>query len=178
MELTARNYRASATLLDGRTIHIRAIRPDDRLRLLAHFRALSPQSVVWRFHGAKRSLSEAELDRLTQLDFVTHVGLVAIFGPEPEQPLIGVGRYIRIGERANAARAEVGFAVLDEYQGTGFGTALLRHLAIIAKAAGVKEFQADVMADNYRMIEVLEHSGFKLKRTTRLGVSRLLLAIT
>jgi len=175
--LEARSYKASAVLLDGSTVYIRAIRPDDHDRLLAHFRGLSAQSVLLRFHGAKRSLGEAELIHFTNLDFVTHVGLVATFGEAPEQPIIGVGRYIRCGLRADAERAEVGFAILDEHQGKGIGSALLHHLAIIGKAHGIKEFQADVLADNYQMIEVLEHSGFKLKRATTLGVSRLLLTI-
>ena len=133
--------------------------------------------MLLRFHGGKRSLSDAELTRLIDLDFVANVGLVATFGEEPEQPIIGVARYIRCERPANPARAEVGFSILDGHQGKGIGSALLHHLAVIGKAAGIKEFQADVLAGNYQMIEVLEHSGFKLKRTTAIGVSRLLLAI-
>jgi GNAT superfamily N-acetyltransferase len=171
-----RNYHATATLLDGSPIFIRAIGADDRERLLAHFDALSPQSVMFRFHGAKRSLHEDELARLTNLDFVTHVGLVATLSEERQAPLIGVARYIRSGEE-HPARAEVGFAVLDQYQGKGIGSALLHHLALIGAAAGIKEFQADVMMNNYQMIEVLEHSGFKLKLTSEVGVNHMLLTI-
>jgi GNAT superfamily N-acetyltransferase len=166
----ARTYKASAVLLDGSTIQIRAIRPDDRDRLLAHFRGLSAQSVLLRFHGAKRTLREAELAHLTELDFINHVGLVATFGDEPEKPLIGVGRYIR--NEHDPACAEVGFAILDAHQGKGIGSVLLHHLAIIGKAAGIKEFDADVLVSNYQMSEVLEHSGFKLRRMDNLGVSR------
>jgi GNAT superfamily N-acetyltransferase len=171
----ARNYRALAVLLDGSTIHIRAIRPHDRGRLLAHFRGLSTQSVLLRFHGAKRSLSEAELTHLTDLDFINHVGLVATFSEELEQPLIGVGRYIM--SEHDPECAEVGFAILDAHQGKGIGSALLHHLAIIGIAAGIKEFDADVLVSNYQMSEVLEHSGFKLKCTEQLGVSRQRLTI-
>jgi len=171
-----RNYRASAILLDGSTIFIRAIGPDDRERLLAHFGALSPQSVMFRFHGAKRSLHEDELARLTNLDFATHVGLVATFNEERQAPLIGVARYIRSGEE-HPSRAEVGFAVRDQYQGKGIGSTLLHHLALVGAAAGIKEFQADVMVNNSQMIEVLEHSGFKLKHTSEGGVNHMLLTI-
>jgi len=174
--VAATSYRASAVLLDGSTIHIRAIGPDDHDRLRAHFQGLSTQSMLLRFHGGKRSLGEGELTRLIDLDFVANVGLVATFGEEREQPIIGVAHYM--SERpTNPARAEVGFSILDEHQGKGIGSALMHHLAVIGKAHGIKEFQGDVMANNYQMIEVLEHSGFKLKRTTASGVSRLLLAI-
>jgi RimJ/RimL family protein N-acetyltransferase len=170
------NYLASAVLLDGSTINVRAIGPDDHDRLLAHFRGLSIQSMLLRFHGGKRSLGEGELTRFIALDFVANVGLAATLGEEREQPIIGVAHYMSDGP-AHPARAEVGFSILDEYQGKGIGSVLLHHLAVIGEAHGIKEFQADVMASNYEMIEVLEHSGFKLTRTAASGVSRLLLVI-
>jgi len=44
---------------------------------------------------------------MTKLDFVDHVGLVATFGTDREQPLIGVGRYIVCVGGAKHDRAEV-----------------------------------------------------------------------
>jgi GNAT superfamily N-acetyltransferase len=105
-----------------------------------------------------------------------HVGLVATFGTDPGQPLIGAGRYI-VSERGLKHRAEVGFAVLEEHQGKGIGSLLLRHLAIVGRAQGVCEFLADVLADNSRMIAVFEGSGFPIKRSTEHGVERVLLTI-
>jgi GNAT superfamily N-acetyltransferase len=86
-----------------------------------------------------------------------------------------VGRYIR--SEHDPECAEVGFAILDGHQGKGIGSVLLQHLAIIGRNAGIKEFDADVLVSNYQMSEVLEHSGFKLKRTDNLGVSRQRLVI-
>src|SRR5271168_4872665 len=102
-----RSYQASAVLLDGSTIDIRAIGPDDHDRLQAHFERLSTRSMLLRFHGGKRSLGEGELARFTALDFVTNVGLAATFGEDREQPIIGVVHYMSEGP-ANPARAEVG----------------------------------------------------------------------
>jgi hypothetical protein len=50
---------------------------------------------------------------MTKLDFVDHVGLVATFGTDREQPLIGVGRYIVGVGGAKHDRAEVAFAVIE-----------------------------------------------------------------
>jgi membrane protein DedA with SNARE-associated domain len=72
-----RHYAIEEVLRDGGSIHVRAICPDDRERLLAHFHRLSARSVYFRFFGAKRRLTDAELDRFTRLDFVHDVGLVA-----------------------------------------------------------------------------------------------------
>jgi acetyl coenzyme A synthetase (ADP forming)-like protein len=166
-----REYATDETLKDGGSIHIRAIRPDDRERLLDHFRQLSADSVHFRFFGAKRRLTEAELDRLTRLDFVRQVGLVATLLEVGEERIIGVGRYIVADE--NPGSAEVAFAVADAHQGRGIGTALLDHLARIARTHGVREFQADVLGDNRRMLEVFGASGFVVKKTTEAGVVHL-----
>ena len=57
----AANYLISEVLRDGTVISIRAIRADDKQRLLHHFQGLSPQSVYYRFFGLKRSLSDDDL---------------------------------------------------------------------------------------------------------------------
>ena len=91
---------------------------------------------------------------MTEVDFVDHVGLVATLGTDPEQPLVGVGRYMVCEDAQKHNRAEVAFAVLDEHQGKGIGSLLLQHLAIIGRARGVREFLAEVLTDNKQMIAV------------------------
>jgi GNAT superfamily N-acetyltransferase len=167
-----RDYRVDETLRDGGTLRIRAIRRDDSQRLLAHFKALSPRSVHFRFFGMMRTLSDQELTRLTDLDFIHHVGLVATLGEGPDEPLVGVGRYIVLPD-AQAPAAEVAFAVLDEHQGRGIGTLLLKHLTRIAWNNGISEFQADVLSDNQQMLEVFADRGFRIRKTTDSGIVHL-----
>jgi acetate---CoA ligase (ADP-forming) len=164
------HYSAEEILRDGGSIHVRAIRPDDRERLLRHFKELSEDSRYHRFFGVKRSLSEAELQRFTQLDFVNHVGLVATLSHSGEERFIGVARYVR---GTDPARAEVAFEVVDEHQGRGIATMLLQHLSGIARTAGISEFEADVLGDNNRMLEVFAKSGFRVKRASAAGVIHL-----
>src|SRR5712691_9162830 len=143
-----RHYAVDALLKDGGSIHVRAIRPDDKARLVEHFKGLSPRSVYFRFFGIKRQLTDDELARFTELDFARHVALVATLRTEENERIIGVGRYI-VPEDARAPhRAEVAFAVSDEHQGRGVGTVLLEHLARIAAANGITEFEADVLGEN------------------------------
>jgi GNAT superfamily N-acetyltransferase len=170
-------YQAVERLRDGTEIFVRAIRADDRDSLRTQFVRLSPESVRLRFHGLRRSPSESEAMYLTEIDFVEHVALVATLASRPEQ-IIGVGRYIVCGDRPGKHRAEVAFLVLDERQGRGIGSLLLQHLAIIARAQGVSEFQADVLVDNSRMLGVFERSGFPIRRSTEFGVVQLILNIS
>jgi RimJ/RimL family protein N-acetyltransferase len=162
-------YHADETLRDGGLVHVRAITPDDRDRLAAHFHSLSEESVYHRFFGLKHHLSEQELTYLTRLDFVNHVGLVATLYLDGNEQFIGVARYIR-GD--DLKRAEVAFAVSDAHQGRGVGTLLLDHLGRIARAAGIEIFEAIVMSDNSKMLEVLDHSGYPLSRKSENGTVR------
>jgi GNAT superfamily N-acetyltransferase len=165
-----RKYCVDATMLDGTGVRIRAIRPDDQERLHEHFRGLSEQSVYFRFMGLKRDLSPDDLARLTELDFDNHVGLAATVTENGRERFVGIGRYIR-GDSPN--RAEVAFAVLDEFQGHGIATILLEHLSLIADANGVAEFEADVLGENRQMLEVFAHNGFEAHNSIESGVVHL-----
>jgi GNAT superfamily N-acetyltransferase len=159
-------YSAGEILRDGSSIEIRAIRPDDKERLVEHAKRLSPESVYHRFMSYKRDLSAEELKRFTELDFIHHVGLAAIRNDDGREHIVGVGRYIRTSDQ----RAEVAFSVVDELQGHGVGTVLLSHLSRIASQSGITEFEADVMGDNVHMLDILTATGFRKHSTYDSGV--------
>jgi GNAT superfamily N-acetyltransferase len=160
-ETDARTYSQRDRLLDGRPVLVRAIRPEDKAILREGFHRLSPQSVYHRFFQAKKDLNETELRYLTEVDFESHVALLAILDEEDPGLGIGVGRYIvEPGTRS----AEVAFTVDEDHHGLGVGTLLLNHLARIARAQGLEEFRAYVLAENRAMLEVFENAGFPLER--------------
>src|SRR5262245_66694233 len=87
-----RDYAAEEIVRDGASIHIRAIRPDDRERLADHFHRLSERAIRFRFMGAKRHLSDTELDYFTRPDFVRHVALVPPLREGGSERISGRGR--------------------------------------------------------------------------------------
>ncbi len=62
-------------------------------------------------------------------------------------------------------RAEVAFAIADALQGRGIGTRMLEQLSEIARRRGIRSFEASVLADNRRMLDVFTDCGFPV--TTR-----------
>jgi hypothetical protein len=110
----ARNYAASGLLRDGRRIEIRAIRADDEAALTATVAALSAGSLHRRFFSVKRNFSEQEKAFFLNVDFVTHVALVAELkdghdsrhDSSHDRTIIGGARYIV----AAPETAEVAFA--------------------------------------------------------------------
>ena len=164
-------------MLDGRRVHLRAIRPDDKQSLREGFHRLSGRSVYFRFFRPKRELSEEELKYFTEIDFVRHVALLAVLRQDGGEQPIGVGRYIEINDARPIRSAEVAFAVDEAHRGLGVATLLLRHLVVIAQAYGITTFEADVLADNEKMLEVFAHSGLPLHSTHEAGVIHVSLSL-
>lgn len=161
----AARYSATEILPDGRRMEIRALRPEDQVDLLAAVDRTSAQSLYRRFFGAKRDFSEKEVDFFLNIDFTTHVALVAVVEEGARTAIVAGGRYVA----GLPGTAEVAFAVIDEYQKQGIGAALMRHLATIARDAGLKELTAEVLPDNIPMLKVFQKSGLKLSTRREAG---------
>ncbi len=72
--------------------------------------------------------------------------------------IVAIAQYFRLPKQPE--RAEVAFTVEDALQGQGIGTRLLERLAEIARARGIRTFEAEVLAPNRRMIDVFRNCGF------------------
>jgi GNAT superfamily N-acetyltransferase len=156
--LEAAKYSAVEILRNGRPLTIRALRPDDRADFLAAVKRTSPDALYRRFFGTKRGFTTEEERFFLDVDFVNHVALVAVLEEAGWPAIIAGGRYVVI----EPGKGEVAFVVIDQYQGQGIGTALLRHLAAIASAHEIKDLIAEVLAENRSMLKVFEKSGFAM----------------
>ena len=159
------NYSATETLPDGRRIEIRAQRPDDHAGLRAALARASPESFYYRFFSVKREFSEKEAHYFLDIDFVKHVALAAIADEEGRSAIVGGAQYIVV----QPGQAEASFAVIDDYQGKGIGTTLMRHLATIGREAGLREFVAEVLSENAPKLKVFERSGLVMS-AKRVGI--------
>ncbi|MBX9667654.1 MAG: GNAT family N-acetyltransferase [Candidatus Obscuribacterales bacterium] len=159
----ATTYTADEIIRDGRALTIRALHQEDRELWQDVWEHLGPESIYYRFFSPKRKMSDAEVAYFTQLDFVTHVALIAIIHntTDGDTPC-AIGRYHVVGTSQDTA--EIAFAVDDEFQGLGIGTLLLTHLARIGRLAGISEFVAFVLAENQKMLEVFENCGIPIQK--------------
>jgi RimJ/RimL family protein N-acetyltransferase len=151
------NYSVIEQLRNGEQVEIRAVRPQDRDDLIAAVGRTSSESLYRRFFAVRRHFSETEESFYLNIDFVSHVALVALAQENGQQSIVGGGRYVV----SEPGQAEVAFTVVDKYQGRGLGVALLRHLTMIARQAGLRELVAYVLPDNRAMLKVFEKSGLK-----------------
>ena len=154
-------YDCSDFLRDGRAIRIRAIRSTDKLALLEGFHRLSKESIHSRFFGGKHDLTIAELKFFTEVDFQTHVALIAEMQTDREP--IGVGRFFT-NEIEDPLSADIAITVDESSHGLGIGTILFKHLIRIARQLQIKELTADVLASNIPMLRIIEKLNIPLKR--------------
>ncbi|SIO39983.1 Ribosomal protein S18 acetylase RimI [Bradyrhizobium erythrophlei] len=144
-------------LRDGRPVKLRALRPDDRADMLAAIGRTSVQSRQRRFFVPKKGFSEQELAFFLDIDFETHVALVGQIDEDGHPIIAGGGRFIVV----QPGQAEIAFVVVDDYQGQGIGTILMRHLAVLAQDAGLKELIAEVLPENSAMLKLFKKFRFK-----------------
>jgi RimJ/RimL family protein N-acetyltransferase len=150
------DYTAVENLRDGRPVEIRALRPDDGPGMLAAIGRTSTQSLRRRFFVPKKGFSEREMAFFLNIDFKNHVALVAEIDEDGHPVIIGGGRYVVVQPN----QAEIAFVVVDAYQAQGLGTILMRHLAALARDAGLNELIAEVLPENTAMLKVFRKFGF------------------
>jgi acyl-CoA synthetase (NDP forming)/RimJ/RimL family protein N-acetyltransferase len=147
---------ADIALRDGSLVQVRPVRPSDAERLLSFLRDLPDEDRRLRFFSLATDLARTARDQ-TNVDYVASLGLLAVAGPD--ERVVGHALYATYKEGS----AEVAFAIAHDYQGRGLATLLLGQLAQAAAANGIDTFEALVLPENARMLEVFRESGFPLK---------------
>lgn len=154
-------YSVTERLRDGRSVVIRALKPEDRSAMQSAVGRVSARSLYRRFFGPKRGFTEAEVDFFVNVDFVKHVALVASVKENGKDTIVGGGRYIV----TEPGTAELAFAIVDKFQGQGIGSALLRHLVLIARESGLERLVAEVLPENAPMLAMFRKCGFVAGRS-------------
>ncbi len=160
-----RHWEADVLLRDGRTAHVRPVRPEDEPLMVEFYAQVSDESKYYRFFAPMPELSEQDLHRFTHVDHVDRVALVMLLGGE----MIAVGRY----ERTEPREAEVAFLVQDRHQGRGIGQLLLEHLAQAGRERGIERFTAEVLPENQAMIHTFREAGYRVASEYDQGVMAL-----
>jgi acetyl coenzyme A synthetase (ADP forming)-like protein len=155
-------------LRDGSTVLVRPSLPDDLYDVQDFYTRLSRETVHMRFHGLHR-VTPAEVKLVINVDFRDRFTLVATTAAGDSPRVIAVANYFRIDE----SHAEVAVAVDDPFQGQGLGSILVEHLAEAAAENGIMTFEAEVLASNREMLDVLRATQLPLQSNVSTGVVHL-----
>jgi len=160
-----RHWEADVLLRDGKTAHIRPIQPGDAELMVDFYSRVSDESKYYRFFSPMPHLSERDVKRFTEVDYVDRVALVLTSAGK----MIAVGRY----DMVEPGRAEVAFLVEDGHQGRGIGQLLLEHLAQAGRERGIERFVAEVLPDNQAMLHTFKDAGYRVASQYDEGVIEL-----
>lgn len=163
-----------ATLDDGTSALFRSLRPGDAPRIAEGYRNLSQLGRHRRFQDPPEELSADYLQSLTRPDHQGHAAWGAANIDRPEEPGIGIARYVRLPEEKDAA--EVAITLADAYQRKGAGMLLHACLHLAAHRQGLQHFYYELLADNGRFAHQLKDLG--AEQVGRIGsVTRLRLPV-
>jgi acyl-CoA synthetase (NDP forming)/GNAT superfamily N-acetyltransferase len=154
-----KTFREYALLRNGESVLLRTATVEDVSAVERLMQSVSSQSLQMRFMGAVSYVARSTLEFMCTGEPRDRLCLLAIFGQEPEERVVGIGNYVSLGL---AGKAEVALLVLDEFQNRGISTLLLERLAGIAAANGFIGFEAEMLYDNQPMSNVLRDSGFEV----------------
>jgi len=148
-------YLAKEALKDGNEVTIRAMRPDDKERLVKAFLHLQPQTIRMRFFSMVKTLARDSLIRLCHLDYDREMALAAVEREGDRSRILGVSRYYLNVETGDAEFAVV---VGDEWQGQGLGYHLMERLIAVARQRSVKRLIGVEYTARQRHFECARHA--------------------
>ena len=153
------------TLKDNRTVLLRPALSSDAQGIRDLFHHLTEADVYTRFFRHIRGLSNAEVQRLCNLNYENEVAFVAVAGSREESHIVGQSCYF-VNPTTNLA--DTAFMVHPDWQGCGLGTAMQACMVQHAMKRGLRGFVSDVLPNNTRMLRLARNGPEKVQveRTT------------
>lgn len=143
---------------DGRTLLLRAIRPEDEPSLQAAFANMTAEEVRLRFLVPMKTLSHVAAVRFTQIDYDREMGLVLTEPGIPGRtPIYGV---VNVIADPDNERAEYAIIVRHDMTALGLGMFLMRRIIDYARGRGIREIFGDVLRENRPMLRLCGALGF------------------
>lgn len=155
----------TVSLKDLRSVLLRPARSSDAQGIRNLFHHLSEADVYTRFFRHVRGLSNAEVQRLCNLNYENEVAFVATAGSREDSQIVAQACYF-INPTTNLA--DTAYMVHPEWQGCGLGTALKDCMAQHAKKRGLRGFVADILPGNAHMLHSARSgsSSVQVERTS------------
>jgi acetyltransferase len=148
----------TVALVDGRTLMLRPIVPEDEPALRAGFEQLTPEEIRLRFLAPMKSLTHIMAARFTQLDYDREMALVlGEAGIPGKAALYGV---VRISADPDLEKAEYAIVLRGDIVGRGLGRLMLERIIAYARSRGIGMIYGDVLHENSRMLKLCKALGF------------------
>ena len=137
-------------------IRIGPVLPASKEQISRSLRDLSAESIRNRFLGLKKEFSILELDYLSNLDGWNHY---AIGIEEREKPHRGIAIVRLVRSLLDPVEAEMAITIIDDYQGMGLGTFLMRLIVLAASERKIERLSFTFLPQNEGIVKLIKHIG-------------------
>jgi acetyltransferase len=155
-----RDHARSARLPDGTRVFLRPLREADLQHAQEYFGGLSEQSKYLRFMTPTPNLTPETLALVVDVLHAARAGItVAIVDHDHGERLIGGARIVPTERRGTC---EFALSIVDQWQGRGLGTVLMREAVRLARQLGYHRIEGTVLSINSKMLRVARRLKFHL----------------
>jgi len=154
-----RELEALIALRDGRSVLLRAIRPEDAELERVFIAQLSPETLYRRFMMPVKALPDSLIERFTQIDYDRELALVAMETDSAQTRIVGVAR---ITPTWDDGVAEFAIVVGDWLQRSGLGREMMQRLIDAARSRGYRTLEGRVLGTNTPMLQFCKRLGFSI----------------
>ncbi|MBC5763335.1 bifunctional acetate--CoA ligase family protein/GNAT family N-acetyltransferase [Ramlibacter albus] len=142
--------------LDGHTLKLRPIRPEDGARLTAFYAQAAPGDMRMRFFHVRRDIPAAEVARYTLIDYEREMAFVALDGDR----IVGEARALCDPDNTTA---EFATQIAGDWQHKGLGSKLLAKTLDYLRERGTGELVAYTLRENDGMLALGREIGCTVK---------------
>lgn len=147
---------ARSVQVDGRTLRVRPIRPEDGRALNDFYAAARPGDMRLRFFHSVREVPRSELARYCQIDYEREMTFVAMEG----ERMAGDVRAIC---DPDGVEAEFAIQVAADWQRRGLGSLLLQRMLDYLRDRGVRQVTGQCLQENAGMAALARSAGFDVR---------------
>jgi len=148
------------TLRDGRSVHVRAMRPADEAEIMQAFERLSDSARYMRFMRVVRNPDAQRLRAVLASFPEAGIGIVATVPAADGIDIIGSAIAVFTAGRTSC---EFAITVASEFGGAGLATRLMTTLIEEAKRRGREEMEGFVLTQNQSMLRLARRLGFRIE---------------
>ena len=151
--------------LDGRSLRLRPIRPEDFEQHKRFLSRCSPEDLHARFLSTFRELPDADIARLTQIDYDREMALIAEqAGQSGTAETLAVAR---VSTDPDNVEAEFAILVRSDVKRHGLGSLLLGKLIAYCRGRGTIRLKSNVLSSNAGMLGLGAGLGFRARLAER-----------
>lgn len=155
------NHIMQHILSDGSPIMIRPIRHNESEMIKEFSRHLSAELKHINYMENFYELPTKRLTKITQVDYIKTMTLIATYSENEKEIVIGMVHYIADDNE----NCEFDMIVTDDWQNKGLGTLLTETLIKCAKSNGIKSIKLIILASNVDGLMLAKRFGFLISNS-------------